>query len=250
MLTAFTRNLGYRRSGDAWLRTLLNSDEAPDLVFAQEVPPSLLDNAPPGFEVVTVGRAAERSAVGRTSALFIRDGAGDLDLPDGRHFFPSLGTYVATARLKLDGRPIWLVSVHTSPTPVPVEKRRPDFGTRTCETEPWWSDAFVAELAVFASDDIGDAVIAGDLNQAREYDRATGHVCGGELLDAIEATGFVDVTRRDSGDVERPTRLNPAYHLDRVWASSSFAQRVRVDEADLLHDDASDHAAVKFSLSV
>ncbi len=248
MAGALTRNLGHRRSGEAWLRSRLADDGAPALVFAQEVLPSLVEAPPDGYRVIT-GRGTAKSAVGRTSALLIRDGIGAI-AEGAPQYFGALGTYVATASLRPDGTEVWLISAHASPSPVPAEKRRPQFRTRSCETEPWWADAFVAELLEFASHGFDHVVIAGDLNQARAYDAATGHTCGGELLDAIAASGFVDATLRDWEGVERPTRLNPDYHLDRVWVSSEFAERVTVHRADLVHDDDSDHAAVEFTVAL
>ncbi len=134
-----------------------------------------------------------------------------------RRPFAALGTYVAPVKLLLNNGSVWLVSVHASPSPVPSDKRRTDFGVRQCEREPWWADASLAELKSFVREDRGDAIIAGDLNQARAYDAAMNHTCGGELLDGIAATGFVDVTSRDWNLIERPTRRNPDYQLDRVF---------------------------------
>lgn len=75
------------------------------------------------------------------------------------------------------------------------------------------SDAFLADLAIFAARG-EDAIVAGDLNQAWGYDAEhPGHVCGAEFFAALERAGYVDVTDRDWGGVERPTRLNPDYQL-------------------------------------
>lgn len=245
MLTALTRNLGYRTAAEAWLRAHLEEYEAPDIVYAQEVLPSLLATPPPGYQLI-VGREEPASAVGRTSILLVRDGVRLEEGPSGRRPFGALGTYAASARLLHSGGSVWLASIHASPSPVPPAKRRPDFQVRTCEAEPWWADAFLAELKSF----VGEAIIAGDLNQARAYDKAMNHVCGGELLDGVAATGFVDVTSRDWDHMERPTRHNPDYQLDRVCVSESLADRVAVDKSELQHDGVSDHAGVRFMLNV
>jgi hypothetical protein len=75
-LAALTRNLGYRDSADRWLRSLLSAEERPDLVFVQEVSPGLLTSPPSGYAILA-GQDAFRSAVGRMSALLIRDGAAE-----------------------------------------------------------------------------------------------------------------------------------------------------------------------------
>lgn len=250
MLNALTRNLGYRTAGVAWLRDELGGEDAPDIVFAQEVLPGLLTSPPSGYRVIP-GLHEPNAAVGRTSALLVRSGLSvEVDSPDGRRPFGALGTYAATARLRCGDEWVWLVSVHASPTKVPQEKRRPDFRTRTCEIQPWWADAFLAELRSFVGRDLGGAIIAGDLNEALAYDHANNHRCGRELLDDIDLTGFVDATSRDWDHIERPTRLNPDYQLDRVLMSGPLADSVVVDQAELVHDAASDHAAVRFRLSL
>lgn len=180
--------------------------------------------------------------------LLVNEGIGELDSPDDRPF-GVLGTYAAVARLKYEGRETWLASVHTSPSRVSAEKRREDFKTRSCEAGPWWSDAFLAELQLFAGKGVTDAVIAGDFNQALAYDERNGHTCSREFFGGVASTGYVDVTSRDWRGIERPTRHSPAYQLDRVFASASLAGRVTVDGADLVHDGLSDHAAVRFSVA-
>jgi hypothetical protein len=47
---------------------------------------------------------------------------------------------------------------------------------------------------------------------------------------------------------ELARRENPYYQLDRIFASKAIAGRVCADDVDLVHDGASDHAAVTFSL--
>jgi endonuclease/exonuclease/phosphatase family metal-dependent hydrolase len=138
-------------------------------------------------------------------------------------------------------------SGHTSPSVVAEGKRRADLGTRSCERHPWWTDAFLADLRLVMVGVDTSVLIAGDLNQARAYDAASGHRCGGEFLDAVADLGFVDVTVRDWGG-ERATRRSPDYHLDRVFASRQLADQMRVDDIELVDDNVSDHAPVWFSL--
>jgi hypothetical protein len=251
VLNALTRNLGRRTAGVAWLRDELGGEDAPDIVFAQEVLPGLLTSPPSGYHVIP-GLDEPNAAVGCTSALLVRSGLSvDVASPDRRRPFGALGTYAATARLRCGDEWVWLVSVHASPSTVPQEKRRPDFETRTCEVQPWWADAFLAELRSFAGRDLGGAIIAGDLNEARGFDHVNhSHVCGGEFFDGVGRSGFVDATSRDWDQVERPTRLNPDYQLDRVLVSKPLADSVVLDQAELVHDAASDHAAVRFRLSL
>ena len=105
----------------------------------------------------------------------------------------------------------------------------------------------LAEARLFTAETVR-IVIAGDFNQSRAYDAAIGHVCGGEFLDAMQDMGLVDVTARDWGNPERPTRGN--YLLDRVFVSADIATGCAVESAELQQDDASDHAAVWFKVSI
>lgn len=248
MMTCLSRNLGYRKAGAAWLRQTLNEETRPDLVFIQEVLPSLITSPPAGYNIIT-GPTTPKAAEGRTSAMLFRDGEGEVDrtsLPSGGQPFAALGTYVAAARIHRGAASTWLASVHTSPSIVTESKRRPDFNIRSCEAQPWWSDAFLSDARTFTAETQGRAVVVGDFNQSRAYDTAIGHTCGGEFLDAMESMGFVDLTSRDWGNPERPTRHNPDYLLDRVFVSADIASGSAVDTADLIHDNASDHAAVWF----
>lgn len=216
------------------------------MVFIQEALPGILADPPDGW-VVVQGEATSRGSVGRSSALLVRVEVGRVSAPPSRGF-PALGTYAAEAVLQIGDASLWLISAHTSPSPVPPHKRRPDFQVRSCESQPWWSDAFLADLRDFDTGRTIGAVIAGDFNQALAYDEANGHSCSREFLDAVRAAGFIDATSRDWDDVERATRRSPDYQLDRVLVSKSFADRVAVSRADIVHDDASDHAAITFEI--
>jgi len=139
-----------------WLRATLTAPDAHHVAFLQEVPAAVHAGPPPGYEAVA-GQPAPRACEGLTSMVYVREGLGDLDTPhapagvDGDRPFASLGTYVATARLALPDVTALLISAHTSPSPVSDEKMRPAFRTRSCETRPWWSDAFTAELRAFVA---------------------------------------------------------------------------------------------------
>jgi hypothetical protein len=243
-MRAVTRNLACRSSADRWVRQILAAPDTPDLAFLQEVPAALLAAPPAGYQAVS-GRERPSSAVGRTSLLLVRDGVGELGEPTDITF-EAMGTYVATAVLRRGDTRTLVVSAHTSPAVVAEDKRRPDFGTRSCERGPWWTDAFLADLRLVMAAVDTPVLIAGDFNQARAYDAAHGHRCGGEFLDAVADLGLVDVTVRDWGG-ERATRRSPDYHLDRVFASRQLAEEIRVDDIELVDDSVSDHAAVWFS---
>jgi endonuclease/exonuclease/phosphatase family metal-dependent hydrolase len=91
-------------------------------------------------------------------------------------------------------------------------------------------------------------LIAGDLNEARAWDSDhRGHSCSAAFFDAVTAAKFTDITWRDWG-LERPTRLNPSYQLDHVIAAPSVALQVDADDVELVNDDASDHAAILFTI--
>ena len=49
VITCLTRNLAYRKSGEAWLRRTLGGASRPELVFAQEVLPALVTSPPQGY---------------------------------------------------------------------------------------------------------------------------------------------------------------------------------------------------------
>ena len=42
----------------------------------------------------------------------------------------------------------------------------------SCETEPWWSDALLADARIFTSEFPARTVVVGDFNQSRAYDHA------------------------------------------------------------------------------
>lgn len=251
MLTAVTRNLGNRTAGRRWLDECLYGERRPDVLFLQEVNQSILHLDIDGY-VIVAGRETELGAVGCTSALIInQELAPD---PGGQEIaanpLPALGTYAASALVRAESD-VWLISAHTSPSRVPPAKMRTDFCVRSCEHDVWWSDAFVADLKAFVTADQPDLLIAGDLNQALAYDRDhPPHRCSSEFLHALRDTGLVDITLRDWLGVERPTRRNPDYHLDRVLASGDMPPRVRVDPEGPVFDHVSDHAAVWFSLQI
>lgn len=97
----------------------------------------------------------------------------------------------------------------------------------------------------------GPLLIAGDLNEARAWDaRHPGHTCSAAFFDAIEKAGLTDVTFRDWGNIERPTRCSPDYQLDRVFASNPITHAVEVDDVELIHDGLSDHAAINFRFNL
>jgi len=247
MISAMTRNLGYRKTADRWLRELLETADAPDVLLVQEILPGLVQSTLDGYTVVE-GQTAPSGVSGRTSALLIADRLGAAKPILVEAPFVRLGTYASAATLDRADGPLCLVSVHTSPSPVSAEWMKSDYATRSCEAGPWWSDAFLAELAVFASTGPQRVIIAGDLNQALDYDAANGHRCGAEFFETVQRLGFVDVTARDWNGVERPTRKDPDYQLDRVFVSADFADRVSVQGDELVHDSASDHAAIRFSI--
>lgn len=232
------------------MRWLLASERAPDVALVQELLPEFAETPPPGYRLV-VGHADTGCPTGCTSAVLVRDGLGDVVPAGDDRPFAAMGSYVAAATLKREGGPVWLVSVHASPTKVPRYKLRDEYRTRSCETGPWWSDVFVAELGAFASQPVSDALIAGDLNVAYGFDfRHVDHTCGAEFFGAVADLGVVDTTLRDWRLVERPTRRKPDYQHARVFATRTLAERVAVDRAELDHDGASDHAAIWFCLEL
>lgn len=245
-MRAVTRNLNRRPAGTEWVHGLATGPDAPDILFLQETPAALLDHPPAGYRLVR-GREEPGSAVGVVSSLLVTEHIGELRGDSGPRPFAALGTYAAAALLRHRGDDLWVVSVHASPSRISSEKLRADFPTRSCEPEPWWSDAFIAELRLFAARQ-QPAVIAGDLNQTEAWDRDhPGHVCGREFFEWTRDAGFIDVTRRDWGQ-DRPTRHNPDYQLDRVLASVAVASLLKARDTELVHDDASDHAAIWFDI--
>src|SRR4051794_15385694 len=85
-------HLGHRTAGVAWLRDELGGEDAPDIVFAQELLPGHLTSPPSGYRVIP-GLHEPNAAVGCTSALLVRSGLSvDVESPDGRRPFGALGT--------------------------------------------------------------------------------------------------------------------------------------------------------------
>lgn len=119
--------------------------------------------------------------------------------------------------------------------------------TRSCELAPWWADVLLAETSTHAGDPL---LIAGDLNEARAWDASNpGHTCSADFFDAVEEAGLTDVTFRDWRNQERPTRRDPDYQLDRVFASDVIANQIEVDDVELIHDGLSDHAAINLKIA-
>jgi endonuclease/exonuclease/phosphatase family metal-dependent hydrolase len=215
----------------------------PDLLFLQEAIEWRLDDLQDAYQVVR--RAPETGKPrGRTSALLIRKGLGlvvDAD-PD---ILSHLGTYAAAAEIATSRGSITCVSVHASPSQVAVgEAPEALRQTRSCEVTPWWADVFIQDLLASPRDRL---VIAGDLNEARRWDNEHGgHVCSAEFFASVAELGLVDITWRDWNKRERHTRRDPDYQLDHVFASTAIASDVEADAIEVVHDDASDHAAITF----
>ena len=241
MIRAMTRNLAYRTAAMDWLTDLASTDDAPDVLFLQEVIPRRLDSL---RDVYDLFMAPEGEGTGRHSAVAVRMGAR-LDARLDRGVFGILGSYSAVVRVELD-RPIILASVHTSPRPYDGAHVNGLIARSACEVDPWWSDALVLEMAQHREMPM---VVAGDFNEAREWDVLNpGHTCGAAFFESVETSGFVDITYRDWEQREHPTRFAPDYQLDRVFASGPVASLVAADDIPE-SDQVSDHAPIHFTIA-
>lgn len=118
---------------------------------------------------------------------------------------------------------------------------------RRCELAPWWADVLLPDATSHSG---APLLIAGDLNEARAWDAShPGHTCSADFFDGIKEAGLTDVTFRDWRTRERPTRRDPDYQLDRVFASGVIADLIEVDDVELIHDGLSDHAAISFKIT-
>ena len=243
MWIAVTRNLAQRDAATRWLQNEIAGPASPDVIFLQEVPAPLVRQPPAGY--VAIPKNADPSR-GRVSMLLISERVRPL-VTDKPAAFSALGSYAAHVRVQLPGgMEVLLASVHVRPSSEGVQAARPTgVSRRSCETRPWWSDVVMAELA-----DLPDtpAIIAGDFNQAYAWDDDhPGHECQQAFFAHASDLGLVDVTMRDWGR-ERPTRRRPDYQLDRIFASTSIAGRVVAAPEPPAHDDATDHAPIRFTI--
>jgi endonuclease/exonuclease/phosphatase family metal-dependent hydrolase len=95
----------------------------------------------------------------------------------------------------------------------------------------------------------GPVLALGDFNECLAWDvHHSGHHCGQEFFENLEAAGLMDATIR-SGVEERTSGPQAGYQVDRVVADVATCQRVSIVEEDLEFDDLADHAAIWFTLS-
>jgi len=215
-----------------WARFLMERDEPPAIVFAQEIPSDDWLDLWEGY-TVTLGSGPQWRV---RSALITRS---DLDVTGlTAREFPSLGyhgSYVAAARWhNAPCGPTTLVSVHASPSPAepqrygwPGELPEPRSGNdaRWPNGRLWDSDLVLATLTHLAHPDGGtkaaSVFAAGDFNEARNDDldpkgkhRGT---WGREYFERVADAGFVDWTYASWDGREVPTR--GGLQLDHVLAA-------------------------------
>lgn len=257
-LTCLSRNLGCggphsgatRVAAQNWVESVL---QAPvDILFLQEGPDTVADLLGGEYHVAeappTVPQYRCRSLVA------VRR---ELDLEVEQTVVPTAlyhGTYLAACRVTLPdlGRTT-LVSVHASPTPVTTEERQawpgelPAARPSALGGQLWDADMVLATLGLMAPQ--GPVLAAGDLNEARTWDKIhTGH-WGDEFFGRATELGLVDPLHRLWG-VERPTR--GGYQIDHVLASPDVADAVAAARVMERPDGPAmlDHLAVWFGLVV
>jgi hypothetical protein len=248
-LRCVTRNLGRRTAAGEWVLSAASGDRAAAIMFLQELPVSGI-TVPVGYTAVPI---ASSDAVGTgdyvcRSALLLRDAEVRLlEVLERESPVRALGPYGVAARVDIAGESFLLVSVHASPRElgdvVLPEGLTPRVRT-PCERVAWWSDVALAGLRGVSAERL---LVAGDFNEAREWDKNNrNHSCSVAFFKEVAEVGLVDATWEAWGR-EHPTRANPHYQLDRVFHSKDIASRVRMGGTPA-PDPVSDHAPIWFSL--
>jgi len=158
------------------------------------------------------------------------------------------GSYVAVAKVKSGADDACLfASVHASPTALKAESlvRWDECGLLRPEPRTggylWHSDLVLASMRSIAMQ--GPLIVAGDWNEARNWDCDHAGSAGAEFFKGVEAAGFVDCAFRE-WKAEKPT--HGTYQLDHVFASKNVADQVEVHSAP--GEKISDHAPIAFEV--
>jgi len=158
------------------------------------------------------------------------------------------GSYVAVAQVKSGAADAWLIaSVHASPTGLSADwvKRWVSCGLERpvprTGLDLWDSDLVLASMRSLA--ERGPLIVAGDWNEARNWDCDHAGSAGAEFFERVEAAGFVDCAFRE-WKAEKPT--HGTYQLDHVFASKNVADQVEVHSAP--GEKISDHAPIAFEV--
>lgn len=225
-----------------------------DLVFAQEIPgDEWLHAWKRNYEIVTVERPRYRV---RSALLVSRSLRCDLyPLPTVRYH----DSYVAAASIVLPGiGPLVALSVHASPAVITdrywtdwkASNLEPPIGRGT--DVPWDSDALLATVRWVAS--TGPVLVAGDWNEARDWDDTRPHsATGTEFFTRAEQEDLLrDVTYR-AWKKEVPTHRignKDSLQLDHIFVTPGIAKHLHVDSpAQALGPwGASDHRSISFTI--
>lgn len=248
-LRAITANLGgggptatsYKTAADEWAEQV-RQEKTLDLLFVQEVHgEAWLDAWRADAWHVVVGSGPVYKP---RSAIIAKFPIKPVSYPTSDYH----GSYVAVARIETraaDG--YFIASVHASPTRLDAGwlKRWDECGLPRPEPRTdldlWDSDLLLQSMRSVA--ERGPLIVAGDWNEARNWDCDHAGSAGAEFFERVEAAGFVDCAFRE-WKAEKPT--HGTYQLDHVFASATVASQVNVSEAP--GDAISDHSPIAFEV--
>jgi endonuclease/exonuclease/phosphatase family metal-dependent hydrolase len=226
-----------------------------DLVFVQELPSqSWLDGWKSTHHVIATN---DKGYKVRSALLIIR-------ALECKPFEFATSTYhdsyvAAATVVRHDGREVTCLSVHASPSRVSLEWRAMWETTRTALPLPragevlWDSDLLLASMVALVPR--RSLLIAGDWNEARDWDKTHAGRSGVEFFEQVEAGGLVDCTwARWKEEIATcaPEGRGEALQLDHVFATRDIADRVVEPTVQAVGSPTkgSDHSPISFSLVI
>ena len=265
---AVTINVGSGPGGSAQRQAAMSAWAAgarsatrPALVFAQEVTTAWVEDwKEDGYQAVYGVSKDWRIK----SALLVRDGLFVTRLTE--HEFPVLGyhgDYVAGARWHSPEGEVLIASVHASPRQAqldlyawPAESvalRDGGGDVRYPSGRLWDSDLLLATLKILG--DRGALIVAGDLNEARDFDFVEGSpvgTWGREYFERASQFGLTSHTWQRWQQTERPThgtlQLDHVLHNERARPLLNGPEPQLDPAWQIAGHELSDHTALWFPL--
>ncbi len=257
MIKAVTFNLGCggphpQSRIDAAFAWVTSARDQYDLVFAQETPGDewlVLWGGTHDVYLFTAPKYRVRSAIlVRRTALesrsfrFVSEKYHD--------------SYVAVCQVRAGEEWLTCMSVHASPSEV-ADKWLVDWPDLLTRPTPraglglWDSDMLLTSIAVVASQ--GPALIAGDWNEARDWDLTHADGSGAAFFERVHDLGIIDCTWSQWNQTERATCLperGVSLQVDRIFATKETAVAISDCVVEPLPMPEFDHMPITFLLEI
>ncbi len=221
-----------------------------DLVVAQEIPGdewlALWDETHDSFAIAAPKYRVRSAILVRRTALesqpfeFVSEKYHD--------------SYVAGCQVRAGEEWLTCMSVHASPSEV-ADKWLVDWPDELVRPTPraglglWDSDMLLTSTAAVASQ--GPALIAGDWNEARDWDLTHEDGSGAAFFERVHDLGLIDCTWSEWDQTERATCLperGVSLQVDRIFATVETATSVHNCAVGPLPMPEFDHMPITFSL--